>query len=123
MNYKLSQCHNFFLKIDKARRTLIVVSSCGDREKRRFEMLQKGISPTGVLLAGVLLLLNRSLRDLVSLRDSFSSKSPKTTEARTSPKTTEARTSPITELVPHRSALTLSAIVSSRPIDSPQVCL
>ncbi|KAF2539627.1 hypothetical protein F2Q68_00021596 [Brassica cretica] len=72
------------------------------------------LAVAGVLLAGVLLLLNRSLRDLVSLRDSFSSKSPKTTEA---------RTSPITELVPHRSALTLSAIVSSRPIDSPQVCL
>ncbi|WZZ89270.1 hypothetical protein YC2023_117849 [Brassica napus] len=71
----------------------------------------RDLAVTGVLLAGVLLLLNRSLRDLVSLRDSFSSKSPKTTEA---------RTSPITELVPHRSALTLSAIVSSRPIDSPQ---
>ncbi|KAL0770510.1 hypothetical protein Bca101_035661 [Brassica carinata] len=49
--------------------------------------------------------------DLVSLGDSFSIKSPKTAEA---------RTSPITELVPHRSALTLSAIVSSKPIDSPQ---
>ncbi|CAF1757225.1 unnamed protein product [Brassica napus] len=43
MNYKLSQCHNFF-----SRRTLIVASSYGDREKRRFEMLQKGISPSPV---------------------------------------------------------------------------
>ncbi|WZZ71132.1 hypothetical protein YC2023_082502 [Brassica napus] len=55
--------------------------------------------------------LCKCLRDLVSLRDSVSSKSPKTTEA---------RTSLITELVPYRSALTLSAIVSSKPIDSPQ---
>nr|VDD52128.1 unnamed protein product [Brassica oleracea] len=35
-------------KIDKARRTLIVASSFGDREKRRFEVLQKGISPSPV---------------------------------------------------------------------------
>ncbi|CAN6817546.1 unnamed protein product, partial [Brassica oleracea] len=28
------------------RRTLIVASSFGDREKRRFEVLQKGISPS-----------------------------------------------------------------------------
>ncbi|CAN6866137.1 unnamed protein product, partial [Brassica oleracea] len=43
---------------------------------------------------GVLLLLNRSIRDHVSLRISFSSNSPNTTEARTSP-ITEARPSPI----------------------------
>ncbi|KAH0857499.1 hypothetical protein HID58_085760 [Brassica napus] len=35
-------------KIDKARRTLIVSSSFGDREKRRFEVLQKGISSSPV---------------------------------------------------------------------------
>ncbi|KAH0884728.1 hypothetical protein HID58_060824, partial [Brassica napus] len=44
--------------------------------------------------SGVLLLLNRSLRNHVSLRISFSSNSPNTTEARTSP-ITEARASPI----------------------------
>ncbi|CAN6932855.1 unnamed protein product, partial [Brassica oleracea] len=43
---------------------------------------------------GVLLLLNRSIRDHVSLRISFSSNSPNTTEARTSP-ITEARPFPI----------------------------
>ncbi|CAN7055705.1 unnamed protein product [Brassica oleracea var. botrytis] len=43
MNYKLSQCNNFF-----SRRTLIVAFSFGDREKRRFEVLQKGISPSPV---------------------------------------------------------------------------
>ncbi|CDY20487.1 BnaC04g05570D [Brassica napus] len=83
MNYKLSQCHNIFLLqkgispspvsfwsggvlllllnrslrdlvslrgsfIDKPRGTLIVASSFGDREKRRFEVLQKGISPSPV---------------------------------------------------------------------------
>ncbi|KAG5378390.1 hypothetical protein IGI04_026232 [Brassica rapa subsp. trilocularis] len=114
MNYK-----NTKGEIDKVRRTLIVASSFGDREKRRFEVLQKGISPSLVSFWPVILrrcsssssLLNRSLRDLVSLRDSFSSKLPKTTEA---------RTSLITELVPHCSALTLSAIVSRKPIDSPQ---
>ncbi|CAN6830732.1 unnamed protein product, partial [Brassica oleracea] len=44
--------------------------------------------------SGVLLLLNRSLRNHVSLRISFSSNSPNTTEARASP-ITEARASPI----------------------------
>ncbi|CDY15412.1 BnaC04g42110D [Brassica napus] len=44
--------------------------------------------------SGVLLLLNRSLKNHVSLRISFSSNSPNTTEARTSP-ITEARASPI----------------------------
>ncbi|KAG5393550.1 hypothetical protein IGI04_023513 [Brassica rapa subsp. trilocularis] len=76
-----------------------------DLEKGRFE---GDLAVAGVVLAGN---TPPVLRDLVSLRDSFSIKSPKTAEA---------RTSPITELVPHRSALTLSAIVSSKPIDSPQ---
>ncbi|KAG5410490.1 hypothetical protein IGI04_006809, partial [Brassica rapa subsp. trilocularis] len=96
-------------KIDQnfpqARRTLIALSSFGNREKGRFE---GDLAVAGVVLAGN---TPPVLRDLVSLRDSFSIKSPKTAEA---------RTSPITELVPHRSALTLSAIVSSKPIDSPQ---
>ncbi|KAG5376367.1 hypothetical protein IGI04_040963, partial [Brassica rapa subsp. trilocularis] len=81
-----------------------------DKEQLKIE---KGRFEGDLAVASVVLAGNTPpvLRDLVSLRDSFSIKSPKTAEA---------RTSPITELVPHRFALTLSAIVSSKPIDSPQ---